>query len=284
VAPSKKAKAPSLLALGYPHMMVLGDDEPPADAFDPARVFKRYPTDVRHLPRSFARRYLAALYAGGDDDERAVALRADPEPLSAKELAKRVASRFVSTSLYVDTEMYLYEVLYDRATVAEISVKFLEDYKSKDWRGGDIDDASDAIQALYFILLRLPEAQRKPLRARLEKLFARLWKAQKEDGPWRPLKALDTILHGAKGVERSGYRSAEGDLFQDLIFADDDPKFVAKHALAVLKRLKPGDWARFDVRIAHLGGAAVKKALKASVTKFRKEQKKMIAVQLEQLA
>jgi hypothetical protein len=141
-----------------------------------------------------------------------------------------------------------------------------------------------SIRALYFVLLRVPKDARDGLRARLEALHTRVLAAQKDATPWRSVQALDVILHGAQGVERSGYRDAEGGLFFDLAFADDDPAFVAKHALAELAGMRPGDRARFDVRLAFLGGPAVAEALKAGTARFHSSQKKAIEEQLARLA
>ena len=139
------------------------------------------------------------------------------------------------------------------------------------------------ISALYFVLLRSPPVTRDALVVRLEALFRRI-SAVYPDGSSRPLKGLDVILHGHAGVERSGYRSSDGDIFQDLIYADDDPAYVEKRALAVVARLKPADRARYDLRIAFLGGANVVEAMKSETKRFYSGYRKDITAFLQHLA
>jgi len=104
-------------------------------------------------------------------------------------------------------------------------------------------------------LLRVSPSTRAKLVDKLEALFRTVSKAQGKEW-WRPLQALDIMLHG-----KTGYARSEGS-WTDLPLVFDDPAWAGKTALAELKRFKPADRAPFDSQIAFLGGAKVAKAMR----------------------
>jgi hypothetical protein len=251
-----------LFALGYPHIVVATDDPIPAVNAD--NLYKKLPLQTTHVPRAFLARYFEALRCGADTDGIAQALAKEPPPMTDTALAKLLPKILESGEAY---DYLVLEAMVGSEKLAEVTVSALEKLPSKAWdgAGGKLDTyGGDILQALYFVLLRVSKPTRTELRARLEKLY----RAGAQYAGGRPVSALDVILHGRKGVERSGYRDADDELFQDLIYADDDPAWVAKVALDVLSHLKPGDWAAFDLRMAFLGGPKVMKALKNGLAKF----------------
>jgi hypothetical protein len=273
-----------LFALGYPHIVVPTDDPLPDDIKDADALHKRFPLRTTHVPRAFLPRYFAAVRKGANEQGVAQALATEPPPWTDEKLKSQVERAFEAGSLY-SYDVLLLEAMVGSARFAEVAVERLEAYPEAAWdeAGGDLDTyGGDALGKLYFVLLRTPAALRDALVKRLESLYERIGKVRFENGS-RAHKALDVVLHGHAGVERSGYRSAEGDVFYDLIYADDNPRYVEDNALAVLARLKPADRAQFDLRIAFLGGAKVVSALKAGTAKFHSTQRKEIARQLEHL-
>lgn len=133
-----------------------------------------------------------------------------------------------------------------------------------------------AIRNLGFVLWRVPAKARDELRARLQTIYDGLVAA--DQGNRLHTKAIDVILHGRAAVERvipPGHK-----IFADLVYADDDPAWVAKTALARLAKLKPADLAQFDIQIAVAGGPEVVAALREGTAKFKPEQAPIIAAQL----
>lgn len=177
--------------------------------------------------------------------------------------------------------LHVLEAAYGAEETARVFVEQLASYPVEEWSGGDkLENYGWAvIRMLYFTLLRVPPKLRTQLRAMLEKVFAKVSKGTPEEW-WRPVQALDVILHGRVGVERSG-KNFNGTLhLRELIFADDDPAWVASQVIGQLKTLKPADREVFDLQLAVVGGDKVLAALKSSVAKFPSDQKKSIAAQL----
>ncbi len=244
-----------LFAVGYPNVVVAVEAPPPR--VEPAKLWKMYPEGTTHLPAPFLTRYLAALEASD-----VAALSAEPKPFDDACVADFAAKRWEFGGSY---ELLVLEAIVGSERLARAMVDTLGAFPLEAWSGvGDLDTyGGDVMRTLYFVLLRVTPATRDALRARLAELDARASAAALEGS--RVHEALDVVLHGAAGVERHGYRSArpsDENLFADLVHADDDPTYVERRALAALAGMKPADRARFDLRIAFLGGAKVLAAMR----------------------
>jgi hypothetical protein len=251
-----------LFALGYPHIVVATDEPMPEVTVE--NLYRKFPLGTTHVPRVFLSRYFEALQCGADTEGIERALAKDPPAITAAKVGKVVKTLLEHGNEY---DYLVLEAMVGSTILAEATVAALEGYPTKAWNGaGGVLDTygGDILKSLYFVLLRVPTKTRKSLCARLEKLY----KAGKKYQGGRPIDALDVLLHGRKGVERGGYRDADEELFQDLIYADDDPAWVSKVALGVLAHLKPADYGKFDLRMAFLGGAKLLAAMKSGVNKF----------------
>jgi hypothetical protein len=263
-----------LFALGYPHIVIATDDPMPTVTAD--TMYPKWVRGMTHVPRAFLGRFKEALGCGSDGAGRAKALAKDPPAWTDARIAKDIKSLLEHGD---DYELLLLEAMIGSSKLAEATVSVLEGYKVTAWNGaGGVLDTygGDILKALYFVLLRVPTSQVIELRARLERLF----RAGKKYLGGRPIDALDVLLHGREGVERSGYRDSDDELFADLVHADDDPAWVTKTALAQLAKLKAADHASFDLRLAFLGGKKVLAAMRDS-SKFPSSERK---TQREQLA
>jgi len=122
------------------------------------------------------------------------------------------------------------------------------------WNHQDHDRAQ-VMHHVGFLLLRVPRGIADKLRGRLEVVFDRRVKSlpTKELGPRKGergslLRALDVVLHGRAGAERSGERSEDILEPGELVHVLDDEAFVSETAR---QRVSP------DPRLVFLGGEPV---------------------------
>src|SRR6185369_7413573 len=109
----------------------------------------------------------------------------------------------------------LFEAFVGPELVATSIVDALEKSSNNVWNHQDLDRAS-VMHHLGFLLLRLPAGLADKLRGRLAAIFDRRVKAlpNKELGPRKGergslLRALDLVLNGRAGAERSGERNED---------------------------------------------------------------------------
>lgn len=140
------------------------------------------------------------------------------------------------------------------------------------------------MRRLYFVLLRAPAKVGKDLRKRLEATYKAISAKIAPRFP-RPLRGLDLLLHGRIGVERSGYRPGGVELgLYDLIFCDDDPKFVVSELKKKLPKMQGHDSVPFTARYGFIGGAAAVKLLRDHPTSFARSDRKVAEAQLARIA
>lgn len=177
-------------------------------------------------------------------------------PLTADEVALTLKSMFSDTSSYDDLQdlVRLFEAFLGPELVATSIVDALEKSGNAVWNHQDHDRAQ-ALRHVGFLLLRLPTKQADSLRNRLETVFDRRVKTlpNKELGPRKGergslLRALDLVLHGRAGAERSGERTEDVIEPADLVHIHDDAAFVQEAAKMRVCA---------DPRLAFLGGDAV---------------------------
>src|SRR5262249_29507378 len=118
-----------------------------------------------------------------------------------------------------------------------------------------------------FVLLRLPSALAEKLRTRLAAIFDRRVKAlrNKELGPRKGergslLRALDVVLHGRAGAERSGARNDDAIQPAHLLHVIGDESFVRE---AACRRVSA------DARLVFLGGEPVLDHMLESFVRLR---------------
>src|SRR5262249_11441727 len=177
-------------------------------------------------------------------------------PLSAEEIALSLKSILSDTSSYEDLRelALLYEAFVGPELVATSIVDALEKSGNNVWNHQDHDRAL-VMHHLGFMLLRLPAATTEKLRARLSAVFERRVKAlpNKELGPRKGergslLRALDVVLTGRAGCERSGERNEDAIEPGDLVHVTNDENFVREAACRL---------ASPDARLVFLGGEPV---------------------------
>lgn len=174
-------------------------------------------------------------------------------PIDAAE-ARALASVFMEAPRFhyaVEDFALLLEAFVGPDAAFDAIVDALERLGGGEWKNGN-DTRLQIVSALGWIHLRT-SGDRRP---RLQALFER-WGAPEPLGERQRATghhALDRILHGRAGVERSGARR-DGKFFpSELAFVHDDPAFV----LAVVEAFgKPDKYTVPDVRNAFLGGEPV---------------------------
>lgn len=236
-----------LFALGYPHLVVPTDEPEPKGARDPSKLWKLFPLrHVTHVPRSF----LPYAYGYHSYPQDAAELLAGPT--TTYDAATEMKTIFRDS----DRMMFLLEAMLGSEAVATAAVEFLCKCPKAAWKSRELDEAGwNGIRNLGFVLLRVSPRVRAKLVAKLEALFETITATQGKEW-WRPVQALDVMLHGRVGVARSG------DDWCDFAHARDDASWAAERALATLKRLKPADRGPFDSQIAFVGGPRVVKAMR----------------------
>lgn len=254
-----------LFALGYPHIVVPTDEAEPKGARDPSKVWKLFPLrSVTHVPRSF----LPYVYGYHLNYRTAAELFAGPPP--TYKLADEMKGLFRRNNRL----LFLLEAMFGSEAVATAAVEFLCTCPLTEWKSRELDEAGwNGIRNLGFVLLRVSPSTRTKLVAKLEALFKKVSGSQGKEW-WRPVQALDIMLHGRVGITRNN----EG--WFDLAHEREDAAWVAEQALAKLKTMKPADRAMVDAQIGFIGGPRVVKEmsnLKLFFSENHSDAKKQLA-------
>ncbi|HEY0192543.1 MAG TPA: hypothetical protein VGC42_15600 [Kofleriaceae bacterium] len=262
-------------ALGFPHVEYILDDHP-----DDARA-EMIAYDRRSYrlgwPRSIATRWCRITASKGFKRTPQGATELDgagkkalknPAPLSPDEVALTLKSMFSDTSSYDELEnlVRLYEAFMGPELVVNSIVDALEKSGNSVWNHQD-KDRCRALRHVGFLLLRMPAGAADKLRGRLSAVFDRRVKAlaDKELKPRKGehgslLRALDLVLHGKAGVERSGERSEDAFEPADMVHVTDDRELVAAVAR---EKVTP------DSRLVFLGGDTVLDRMLEVFPRFR---------------
>jgi hypothetical protein len=250
-------------ALGFPHLEYIIDDHPD-DARAEMIAYERRSYRLG-WPRKIAIRWCRITASKGFKRTPQGATELDgagkkalknPAPLSAEEIALCLKSMFSDTTSYEDLGELarLFEAFAGPELVATSIVDALEKSSNNVWNHQDHDRAQ-VMHHLGFVLLRLPTGQADKLRGRLAAVFDRRVKLlpAKELAPRKGergslLRALDVVLNGRVGAERSGARTDDALDPADLLHVTGDDAFVRAAACQL---------ASPDPRLAFLGGDAV---------------------------
>jgi hypothetical protein len=262
-------------ALGFPHLEYIIDDHPD-DARAEMIAYERRSYRLG-WPRGIAIRWCRITASKGcrrtpqgatELDTAGKKALKNGAPLAPDEVALTLKAMFTDTSSYEDLRdlVRLFEAFVGPELVASSIVDALERSGGAIWTHQDHDRAL-VVHHVGFLLLRLLPTPADRLRGRLAAVFDRRVKAlpSKELGPRRGergslLRALDVVLHGRLGAERSGERSEDGIEPGDLVHVTDDPEFVRD---AACRRLSP------DARLVFLGGEPVLDHLLDSFLRLR---------------
>jgi hypothetical protein len=250
-------------ALGFPHLEYIVDDHPD-DARAEMIAYERRGYRLG-WPRNVAIRWCRITASKGFKRTPQGATELDPAgkkaikngaPLSPEEVTLSLKAMFSDTTSYEDLRelVRLFEAFLGPDLVANSIVDALEKSGNNVWNHQDHDRAQ-VMHHLGFVLLRLPAATTDKLRARLSAIFERRVKVlpSKELGPRKGergslLRALDIVLHGRTGAERSGERNEDAIGPGDLVHVTDDDAFVRDAACQL---------ASPDARLVFLGGDPV---------------------------
>jgi hypothetical protein len=250
-------------ALGFPHLEYIVDDHPD-DARAEMIAYERRGYRLG-WPRNIAIRWCRITASKGCHRTPQGATELDgagkkalknSAPLSAEEILVTLKAMFSDTSSYEDLRdlVRLFEAFAGPDLVAGAIIDALEKSGNAIWNHQDRDRAH-VVHHLGFLLLRLPTAAAGKLRGRLATVFDRRVKAlpQKELGPRKGergslLRALDVVLNGRAGTERSGERSEDEIEPGDLVHITNDAEFVRDAACRVISA---------DPRLVFLGGDPV---------------------------
>ena len=250
-------------ALGFPHLEYIVEDHPD-DARAEMIAYERRSYRLG-WPRNIATRWCRITASKGcrrtpqgatELDTAGKKALKNGAALAPDEIALTLKAVFTDTSSYEDLRdlVRLFEAFVGPELVASSIVDALERSSSAVWTHQDHDRAL-VMHHVGFLLLRLPPTTADRLRGRLSAVFERRVKAlpSKELGPRRGergslLRALDVVLHGRLGAERSGERSEDAIEPGDLLHVTDDAEFVREAALV---RIAP------DARLVFLGGEPV---------------------------
>jgi hypothetical protein len=250
-------------ALGFPHLEYIVDDHPD-DARAEMIAYERRSYRLG-WPRNVAIRWCRITASKGFKRTPQGATELDGAgkkaikngaPLSDEEIALSLKAMFSDTSSYEDLQelVRLFEAFAGPELVATSIIDALEKSSNNVWNHQDQDRAL-VMHHLGFVLLRLPAGQADKLRARLAAVFDRRVKAlaAKELGPRKGergslLRALDVVLNGRTGAERSGERNEDVIQPGDLLHVTNDQAFVREAACRL---------ASADPRLVFLGGDPV---------------------------
>lgn len=250
-------------ALGFPHLEYIVDGHPD-DARAEMIAYERRGYRLG-WPRNVAIRWCRITASKGcrrtpqgatELDTAGKKALKNGAPLTTDEVAVTLKAMFSDTSSYEDLRelVWLFEAFVGPELVATAIVDALEKSGNHVWNHQDHDRAQ-VMHHVGFLLLRLPPALADKLRGRLAAIFDRRVKAlpTKELGPRKGergslLRALDVVLHGRAGAERSGERTEDVIEPGDLMHVTGDPEFVREIAC---QQVSP------DPRLVFLGGEPV---------------------------
>ncbi len=243
------------LGCGFPDV-VLTTDEPRTDTEAAESLEKRYPHGT--IPSVMPRWAVPRLYRLRAGRVEPAAALSDERPL-ALDQAEVAQLLLHGNSL----SLWLLEAALGAAPVLDAVVGYMASNDAEPWIHGA--GARPVVRGLGRVLLRVPSAVRAAHVGALEKLFEKLF----TDKPSRAAKALDVVLHGRAGVERSG-NGFNGSLFlAEYAWAGDDPAWVIEGVRARLAKLRPADREIFDPQVVVAGGAPLIEAFRDSQEKFQ---------------
>jgi hypothetical protein len=250
-------------ALGFPHLEYIIDDHPD-DARAEMIAYERRSYRLG-WPRNVAIRWCRITASKGFkrtpqgatelDGAGKKAIKNGTE-LTAEEVGLSLKAMFSDTTSYEDLGelVRLFEAFLGPELIATSIVDALEKSSNNVWNHQD-QDRAQVMHHLGFVLLRLPAGQADKLRARLAAIFDRRVKAlpAKELGPRKGergslLRALDLVLNGRAGAERSGERNEDVIEASGLVHINNDDKFVRQAASQLVTS---------DSRLVFLGGDPV---------------------------
>lgn len=262
-------------ALGFPHLEYIVDDHPD-DARAEMIAYERRSYRLG-WPRNVAIRWCRITASKGFKRTPQGATELDGAgkkalkngaPLSAEEVALSLKAMFSDTTSYEDLRelVRLFEAFVGPELIATSIIDALEKSSNNVWNHQDHDRAL-VMHHLGFVLLRLPSGMSDKLRARLAAIFDRRVKAlpAKELGPRKGergslLRALDIVLNGRTGAERSGERNEDSIAPADLVHITNDEKFVREAASQLVSP---------DARLVFLGGEPVLEHMLEVFPRFR---------------
>jgi hypothetical protein len=250
-------------ALGFPHLEYIVDDHPDDSRAEMIAYERR--SYRLGWPRNVAIRWCRITACKGFKRTPQGATELDGagkkaikngSPLSFEEVGLTLKSIFSDTSSYEDLGdlVRLFEAFMGPELIVTSLVDALEKSSNNVWNHQDHDRAL-VMHHLGFLLLRLPASMSDKLRSRLAAVFDRRVKAlpNKELGPRKGergslLRALDVVLNGKVGAERSGERNEDTIHANDLVHVLKDEAFVRA---AATQQHAP------DSRLTFLGGEPV---------------------------
>jgi len=262
-------------ALGFPHLEYIVDDHPD-DARAEMIAYERRSYRLG-WPRNVAIRWCRITASKGFKRTPQGATELDGAgkkalkngaPLSTEEVTLTLKSMFSDTTSYEDLRelVRLFEAFMGPELIATSIIDALEKSSNNVWNHQDHDRAL-VMHHLGFVLLRLPSGMSDKLRARLAAVFDRRVKAlpAKELGPRKGergslLRALDIVLNGRTGAERSGERNEDVIAPSDLVHITNDEKFVREAASQLVSP---------DARLVFLGGEPVLEHMLEVFPRFR---------------
>ncbi len=252
-------QAAQLLGLGYPRMFLTT----PGDFTGTDEQLSTLASNTRIIPRGALKRIFT--------------ISTFPD-MTADDLTEAVSQLVVYSGNHFG--MYALECLYGTVETATAIVDKVASLPLEQWTEEGPENerfynlGGTLITGLGFLLWRVPAKTRDALHARLEKVFKKVASL----GNYAPIAALDRLLHGRAGWERT-HEEPLRDL-SSLLFITDDPAFVADKYLPKLQAQSARDWPLFDIQIGVVGGPKVMKALRESTAKFPGRLKKTMAAQL----
>lgn len=262
-------------ALGFPHLEYIIDDHPD-DARAEMIAYERRSYRLG-WPRNVAIRWCRITASKGFKRTPQGATELDGAgkkaikngtPLTAEEVGLSLKAMFSDTTSYEDLRelVRLFEAFLGPELIATSIVDALEKSSNNVWNHQD-QDRAQVMHHLGFVLLRLPAGQADKLRGRLAAVFDRRVKAlpAKELGTRKGergslLRALDLVLNGRTGAERSGERNEDVIEASDLVHITNDDKFVRQAASQLVSP---------DARLVFLGGDPVLEHMLEVFPRFR---------------
>ena len=210
-----------LFALGWPHVRYLVDGlEEDEDATAVARklLTKSYPEHRMVWPREVGTRVLRGLAEGSDSEDFDKAIS------TAGAISEDEARTFVRWLIrggvtFEYQPMLLLEAMLGPAFVGDAILAALEGLDEEWWQRIDYM-AFGTVFSLGYILLRVPSKVESAFHVRMKKLMKRKKSSV--------TAVLDTLLGGAPGAERSGYRLGDRTLNERFITFVDDAAFVRR--------------------------------------------------------
>jgi hypothetical protein len=139
------------------------------------------------------------------------------------------------------------------SAICDETITQLEDYSDRPWT--IIHNGIPAtILCLGYLLLRLPEAEAARARSRIEALY-RAWETGSNRFREAARDAIDVVLHGKEGAERSAYKPDDENISTGQpLFVLDDPAWIV---CTVRASGAPDESSTPDPRLTFLGGEEV---------------------------